>query len=305
LATPPTPEFVSFAFAMTEDQSAKTIISLIGCMTAVQIHTAKCVSTWLAPDFRADPSSPCTRDWSISAHALHRTLLEADQFRTIATPAIEAFKSAVGTPRTKVIADLLCPVVAPYDAIITFGHDVFKAMTTRVQQKITAILIDGAAGLKGMYPQDWDTFALAASRDDARVRSAILRNPKHKELRPAADNLEKKVVLFRDLAGSIVSVGAIFSDVTAKIENTMLYLAIAGILNLVVNKKLSKKFTNQDCVARLLGGCQGRPSIPRRSGMSNTYLDPQTTFEAISRYPDPQTNSEAIRGKFGPARCSF
>jgi len=152
LATPPTPEFVSFAFAMTEDQSAKTIISLIGCVAAVQIHTAKCVSTWLAPDFRADPSSPCTRDWSTSARALHRTLVEADQFRTIETSAIEAFKSAIdeaggGTPRTKKIAGLLYPVVAPCDAIITFCHDTFKAMTTRAQQKIAAILIDGAAGL--------------------------------------------------------------------------------------------------------------------------------------------------------------
>ena len=62
LVSAPSKDFTTFAFAMASTDTSQTAISLIHAMTALQVHTAKMMTAWLAEEMQSCPIG--TDDWA-------------------------------------------------------------------------------------------------------------------------------------------------------------------------------------------------------------------------------------------------
>ena len=99
--------------------------------------------------------------------------------------------------------------------------------------------------LQACFPADWEDFCCVDSdtRDNKRILKEVTKNSRHPEIQGLADKLDKAIMEVGVAIKGWASLGNLEADMKQAAERSRLYIAVTGALNLLVNKRLSNKYT--------------------------------------------------------------
>ena len=145
---------------------------------------------------------------------------------------------------------MFLPIVGAAKNIANSLGSVQRTVSERVTFKIRELVNATIQDLSKMYPQDWESFCLSATRDVARMKTDIIQNKAHPMIMPAADRADELLAEMKAFTSGAFGEGAdSVITLSAAIESARHFVSCAGVLNLVVCKKNRGTFT-----AKELGG---------------------------------------------------
>ena len=98
--------------------------------------------------------------------------------------------------------------------------------------------------LQACFPADWEDFCCDSdTRDNRRITKEVTKNSRHHEIQGLADKLDKAIMEVGVAIKGWGSLGNMESDMKHAAERSRLYIAVTGALNLLVNKRMSNKYT--------------------------------------------------------------
>ena len=129
-----------------------------------------------------------------------------------------------------------------------------RTVSERVTFKIRELVNATIRDLSKMYPQDWESFCLSATRDVARMKTELMQNKAHPMIMPATDRADELLAEMKFFtSGAFGEGGDSVITLSAAIESARHFVSCAGVLNLVVFKKIRGTFSAKDLGERADG----------------------------------------------------
>lgn len=247
LGSAPSAEAEAIAAAMAGCPAHRTSITLVSVMSTLQIKMAQLCVAWLSGDRLQSKFG--TQEWALAMGAAKKALQQAQAIEHQVEPIKAELEQAMceGDPIEKQVAESMLPWIKLFKSIAARSEQIIVRMEAEVKTLVVAFLQVETQKVQELYPTTWtDWAANPATRDSTRVGLDILRNVRHKEINDKIATLEKSIASLGLLGHSNIDIESHISSAKAVAEDAHLYVASAGVLNLVVKKKASRKFSDED-----------------------------------------------------------
>lgn len=240
----PSLELAASGVAMAPNGQVASAATVLCAKASIQISCAKMLVAWHSRENRKSQFMAWSVAQAIGSHS--DCLTKAKDVQTLLGQILPVLTlhSTQGSGVDKQTASVFLPHLTLFDSTIQRGETILRFVWEVATPKVTKYLGERLAKLVGLYPQDGKEFSCdPAARNLHRVKRDIFKNKSHSMIKAESDRLLQTQVEVQAVCQHLPDAkAALFAARTAAQDSSM-YVAAAGVLNLTVNKKTSGTYT--------------------------------------------------------------